>query len=206
MLKFYKKSLVFATAIFLQIFFFPSTSCSLNYEEDSSQISNAPEFVFKNAKFSRYESSKISLKVEADILEQYKDNNAAYAQNARFFSWGKDGNLETEGKCFLLSMNSKDEIYTLFKDILIQNYSQNLEIQAQNLKWNGKTEQLTSSKDEKVFLKKDNIELQGKAFSASGVSQSFYFAGEVNGLLTTQQEKAQENESDQNQQKNPLQE
>ncbi len=108
-------------------------------------------------------------------------------------------------------MNSKDEIYTLFKDIFIQNYSQNLEIQAQNLKWNGKTEQLTSSKDESVFLKKDNIELQGKAFSASGVSQSFNFAGEVKGSLTTQEpepepESEQETASNQEEMQSPSQE
>ena len=191
--------------------FFSLSSCSLNYDEDSTQTSTAPEFVFKNAKFSRYESGKLSLKIEAEVLEQYSDNNATYAQNAKFFSWGSDGNLETEGKCFLLSMNSKDEIYTLFKDIFIQNYSQNLEIQAQNLKWNGKTEQLTSSKDESVFLKKDNIELQGKAFSASGVSQSFNFAGEVKGSLTTQEpepepESEQETASNQEEMQSPSQE
>lgn len=183
MLKFYK---FFGLSLLIFTTFF---SCSLNYNEEDSEFSSAaPEFVFKNAKYSRYESTKLKMQLQAQELEQYRDNNSSYAKNVNFSNWDDDGILETEGKCLLLSINSKDEIYTMFDDILIKNYPQKLELKAQNIKWNSKTEQLTSSISETVSIKKDNIELEGKGFSASGLSRKFNFTGQVKGSLTIEEQ------------------
>lgn len=187
MLKFYK-SFVLNFLIFITFF-----SCSLNYNEEDSEFSSAaPEFVFKNAKFSRYESTKLKMQLQAQELEQYRDNDSSYAKDVNFFNWDDNGILETEGKCLLLAINSKDEIYTMFTDILIQNYPQKLELKAQNIKWNSKTEQLTSSTSETVSIKKDNIELEGKGFSASGLSRKFNFTGQVKGSLSIEDEETDE--------------
>ena len=185
MLKFYK---FFGLSLLIFTTFF---SCSLNYNEEDSEFSSAaPEFVFKNAKYSRYESTKLKMQLQAQELEQYRDNDSSYAKDVIFFNWDDEGILETEGKCFLLSINSKDEIYTMFDDILIKNYPQKLELKAQNIKWNSKTEQLTSSISETVSIKKDNIELEGKGFSASGLSRKFNFIDQVKGSLTIEEQNA----------------
>ncbi len=60
-----------------------------------------------------------------------------------------------------------------------------MRIFAQNLRWNGKTEQLTSGKGQEVTLEKDNLKLTGKDFSSSIASSTFAFAGTVSGTVTT---------------------
>ena len=87
--------------------------------------------------------------------------------------------------------------------VSITSYEQNINIQAKNLKWNNKTEQLTSSKDDIVTISnieedsKDGyvksssennskISLQGKGFSASGVTRQYTFRESTTGKIITQ--------------------
>ncbi len=175
---------LFAAVLVLSVF---SASCSLKYDQEGANESTLPELTFTNVVYSTYEKGKLSLRLEADLLEQYKDNSSAFAKNVKFSSW-ESGKKNTEGQCLLLSINSKEEIYTLYQDILIHSYEQETELKAQNLKWNGKTEQLTSGKDEEVYLKRNDLELSGSGFSASGVSQSFQFTGRITGYAEPSQE------------------
>ena len=122
------------------------------------------------------------MELNAATIEQYK-KGSSFASNARFKTWNDSAELETEGSCALIDINSKDSIYTLFNEILIKNYSQNVEIQAQALRWNANTEQLTSKADDTVYLKKDDVAVKGTGFSASGAGKSFVFSGSVEGTI-----------------------
>ncbi|MFA6938166.1 MAG: LPS export ABC transporter periplasmic protein LptC, partial [Treponema sp.] len=167
------------------------SSCSLNYDQGTNTESSVPEFTFTNATFNRYENDKLTMELNALKLEQYKDDGATYGQNVNFTTWNKNQELETEGKCGLLNANTKDDIYTLFNDIVIKSYEQNMEIYAQNLKFNAKTEQLTSGASDKIQIKRDDINIEGRGFSASGVSRSFAFTESVNGSIETKSESSQ---------------
>lgn len=164
---------------------FNISSCSLNYGEGEEPESNNPEFIFRNAKFQRIEDRKLKVTLNAERLEQYKLNNAMYAQNIFFESYDKNGKLDTKGSCSLLDINNRDEIYYLFNQILIENLSQNVEIHAQNLKWDSNSEQLTSGQSDSVVIKRNDLQITGKGFSASGVSKSFVFTEGVEGIIQT---------------------
>ena len=171
-------------------------SCSLNYDEQVKSEGVVPEFTFTNAKFSRYEGKKKSMELDAESLEQYKSDSASFAKNATFRTWKKDGTLETEGKCILLGLNTNDKIYTMFNDIILKNFEQELEIHAQNLKWDGATEQLVSGKNDTVRIKRGDLELEGKGFSASGLSKSFSFSQRVNGTIIEKEKTSEEKDSE----------
>ncbi len=162
------------------------SSCSLKYEDVNSIDKNTPEFTFKNASYSKYENSKKTMQLKADKLEQYKSDGAYFARNVNFSTWDKDEKLQSKGKCLLLGADTKKELYLLFNDISIQSQEQNLSIIAQSLKYDGKTEQLTSAEDDTVFVKRDDLTLEGKGFSASGVSKQFKFNSKISGTLETQ--------------------
>jgi len=185
--KYFCFSLFLATVPFL----FLLSSCSLNYDQGTNTESSVPEFTFTNATFNRYENDKLTMELNALKLEQYKDDGATYGQNVNFTTWNKNQELETEGECGLLNANTKDDIYTLFNDIVIKSYEQNMEIYAQNLKFNAKTEQLTSGASDKIQIKRDDINIEGRGFSASGVSRSFAFTESVNGSIETKSESSQ---------------
>ena len=173
-----------------QLFIFLSAisffSCSLKYEDSNSIDKNTPEFTFKNASYSKYENNKKTMQLKADKLEQYKSDGAYFAQNVNFNTWDKNENLQSTGKCQLLGADTKKELYLLFNDISIQSEEQNLSIIAQSLKYDGKTEQLTSAQGDTVFIKRDDLSLEGQGFSASGVSKQFKFNSKISGTLETQ--------------------
>ena len=170
-------SLIFASSLFL--------SCSLKYDEGSESKNITPELKFENLQFRRYEDEKITMKLYAEQMEQYKGNGSAYAKKTSFETWDSEGNLTSEGSCILLGMDREKETYLLFNDIIMNNIEQNFKIYAQKLKWDSKTKQLTSSADEKIYLLRDDVEMEGYGFSASGVSKSFSFEKPVTGTITT---------------------
>lgn len=162
-----------------------TSSCSLDYAQGVNSESSVPEFVFSNATFNRYEKSKLTMSLKALQLEQYKSDGATYGQDVTFSTWNDKDELETEGSCGLLSANTKDKIYMMFNNILLKSNTQNIEIRADNLRWDGKSEQLTTGADDKVTITRDDLEIAGRGFSASGVSRSFAFTQPVNGTIET---------------------
>ena len=92
-------------------------SCSLKYEEGKNIEDKMPELIFTNAELNRYNDGNRSMQLKAEQLEQYKDNGSAYARNPVFSTWTTDKKLDTTGRCNLLSVNSKEDIYTLFSEI-----------------------------------------------------------------------------------------
>ncbi|MBE6353104.1 LPS export ABC transporter periplasmic protein LptC [Treponema sp.] len=172
-------ALITMTAVF-------SFSCSLDYGKEVFVKDKIPEFIFINSSFARYENNKKTAELSADRLEQYKSDNASFASNTTFTTWSHDGTIQTEGKCGLLGMDTKNEIYSLFNDIEIKNSDPKLEINAQNLKWNAKTEQLASGKSDTVRIFKNDVEVSGKGFSASSITNAFKFESETEGTIIQQ--------------------
>ena len=155
--------------------------CSLKYSQSYQDESNVPEFIFTDAVYTKYEDDAKKLSLSAGVLEQYKEGNSMYARDVSFQLLKKTGEIETEGSCKLLWANSDEEKYTLYDDIKIKNFDENLEVTAGSIRWNGKSEQLTSSRNDMVTIKKGDTTMQGSGFSASAISKKFAFTGVITG-------------------------
>ena len=143
----------------------------------------------------RYESNKPTLEVSAGVLEQYKDSNSSYAKDIAFKSYDKEGKLITEGSCGLLYADTDKKIYELYDDINLYNVDEKMRFYANSLKWNERTEQLMSGRGDMVKVEKDDTVMRGSGFSASGISKTFSFKGNVVGTIeTTEDEEKAENE------------
>ena len=167
------------------------SSCSLNYGRDINSESSIPELSFSNANFRRIENGKEKIVMSAEKLEQYKADNASFAKNVQFKSFDSDGKTEAEGSCGLFSADTKEKKYGLYKDIKLHLDSQEMDIEAQALRYNAKTEQLTSERDSEVKIKNKDIQTSGRGFSASTMSNSYAFMYEVEGKVHTEQEKTE---------------
>ena len=172
-------------------------SCTLKYGEELANESVLPEFIFENSTFTRYEDNIKTINLNAERLEQYKSGKSMYAKNVSFNIFDNNGNLETSGKCGLMGADTKTEKYLLFENIEISQEKDDIAISAQALKWDGKTEQLTSGLDDVVSIKKEGTQIRGSGFSASGVSRNFVFTGYVSGSIdTTEDESTESSQTD----------
>lgn len=176
------------SALLLMSLLLSFTGCSLKYDEEAAAVADVPELIFKDVTYNRYKDNNLSMSLKAFSLEQYKNGDSAYADQAVFCTWDKDQQKSTNGSCGLLAIQSKDEIYKLFTDIIITDPLQNITLKAQSLSWNGKTEQLVSGARERVSITKDNLQIQGTGFSASGLSRTFAFNSNVSGSYTAEGE------------------
>ena len=160
------------------------SACSLNYGNYQDTEAAVPEFTFNDAVFTRYENKKATVTLKADKLEQYKSDSSSFAKNAVFTTWDTDGEkATTEGSCDLLSLDTKNKLYILFNNININLISQNAVITGTILKYNGKTEQVTSDEDSQTTITRDDVTVSGKGFSASGISKSFSFISQTSGII-----------------------
>lgn len=180
------KRLILAASTILII-----TSCSLNYDQETQSESKVPEFIFTDATLSKYENRNLTMQLTCKSMEQYKDTGSSYAQDVKFNTFNKDGNEETKGSCGILSADTRKEIYTFFNNINIQVSDPKMQIIADSLKWMGKSEQLISGITDIVYLKRDDVELQGRGFSASGVSRTYSFTDTVSGTVDTDKKKTE---------------
>lgn len=188
----------FFPILFLVLFSF--FGCSLDYDSDTPEQIRAPEFTFENLELTKIEKGRKKAIINANILEQYHKLNASYAKDVRFKLFNDNNLIEVEGESELLSVDNKSETYTMFNSVSITSYEQSMNIQAKNLKWNNKIEQLTSSQDDIVTIsnlateqkkgyvkpkseKTSQITLQGKGFSASGVTWQYAFKNATTGKI-----------------------
>lgn len=159
--------------------------CSVKYSEIPSVEDKIPEFNFTDASLVRYEGSKKLVEVEAGSLEQYKDSAATYGKNIKFISYNDEGNIDTKGSCNYIYTNTDNEMYELYDNIEIISIAEEMKVIADALKWNGRSEQLTSGRGDVVKIEKENTKLKGTGFSASGISKTFSFSGNVIGSVET---------------------
>ncbi|MBO5137680.1 MAG: LPS export ABC transporter periplasmic protein LptC [Spirochaetaceae bacterium] len=182
------------------------TSCSLVYKEDVPVAKNTPELMFKEAKYLQYQDGNISAELTADELEQYKDDEAMYGKNINFATFNKEGEITAEGSCQMICANITSNFYTLIGNVDIFAHEQNTSLKTENLRWNGKTEQLVCGKEDVVYISKGNtksdsqtlskdensIELAGKGFSASAISRSYVFTEPVSGVIYVKNQDSKE--------------
>ena len=182
----------------LFLIFFSFFGCSLEYESDTPEQIRAPEFTFEELELTKVEKGRKKAIINANTLEQYHKLNASFAKDVRFKLFNDTNLIEVEGEAELLSVDNKSETYTMFNSVT--SYEQSMNIQAKNLKWNNKTEQLTSSQEDIVTIsnlateqkkgyvkpKSENtsqITLEGKGFSASGVTWQYAFKNATTGKI-----------------------
>jgi len=168
------------------------SACSLKYTDTVEVESRVPEFVFEGTTMTRYEDRKVTLQMHAEVLEQYKGSSETYAKNISFSAYD-DGELSTEGSCGLLYSDTDKDLYELYDDIEIFNHKDKINFFANVLKWNAKNEQLTSGRGDIVKIEKDDTVIRGSGFSASGISKSFSFRGNVTGDIETSDDENEEN-------------
>lgn len=169
--------------IFLVCIF--SFSCSLKYGETVSVEEKIPEFVFQDTTITRYEDKKVTVEISAETLEQYKDTPETFAKGVQFTAYNDDGEIMTDGNCGYLFTNTDTEIYELYEDIELFNHDDNTKFFADVLRWNAKSEQLTSGRGNMVRIETEDTVMHGSGFSASGVSKNFVFTGTVTGDIDT---------------------
>jgi LPS export ABC transporter protein LptC len=174
-------------SLIILLFAYNFFSCSLNYGTEKTSEETVPEFSFLNSNYNKYEENKLSIEMKAKKMEQYKANGDTYAENVVFKTYNDDGTVDTEGSCNLLSSNTKTKKYSLFDDIKINIYDQEMILFATSLYFNGTTEQLTSSQTENVLIKKKDTEIEGIGFSASGVSKKYAYASNIKGKIISEE-------------------
>jgi len=167
---------------------FLSFSCSLKYSETVNSEDRVPEFVFEDTKMVRYEDMKPTLEVTAGNLEQYKNTNETYGKDIAFTSFDDEGKVETEGSCGVIFADTGKKVYELYDDIDVYNAPEKMHFYASVLKWNGRSEQLTSGRSDMVKIEKDDTIMRGSGFSASGISKKFSFRGNITGTIETEDE------------------
>ncbi len=142
----------------------------------------------------RCDDNKVTFEMAAGVLEQYKKSSETFAKDVSFKSYDDDGTVSTEGECGLLFSDTDKKQYQLYDDIKLYNRSENTNFFAEILRWNEKTEQLTSGRGEMVKVERDGTVMRGTGFSASGISKKFSFRGTVSGDIETKSDKeAQDN-------------
>jgi len=170
------------------------SSCSLKYSESVNSEDRVPEFVFENTSMIRYEDNKPTLEISADVLEQYKDSNSTYAKNISFKNYDKEGKLSTEGFCGLLYADTDAKIYELYDDINLYNVEEKMRFYANSLMWNERTEQLIGGRGDMVKVEKEDTVIRGSGFTASSISKTFSFRGNIIGSIETTEEEKKEDE------------
>ncbi|MCR5723618.1 MAG: LPS export ABC transporter periplasmic protein LptC [Treponema sp.] len=175
-----KRSSVFVvTGLLVAVLF--AAGCSLDYGREENTEASVPEFTFLDVHFVRVEAKKRTMQIDAEKMEQYKSDGSSYARKAEFKTFDKNEAVDTEGSCGLVALDINNERYKLYDGIAINIISQEMKLYAKTLQFNGKTEQLTSGRDDTVTLERKNASVSGKGFSASGVSRSFSFLSAVQG-------------------------
>lgn len=168
------------------VFIFSLSSCSLNYGDASENDTKYPEFAFYDAKLIRFEKAQKTVELSAEQIEKYRGSNASFAKNASFSTWNKDASAQNEGKCTLLKADSDEKKYIMLDGIMLKSEALNFTIEASSLFYDGKTEQMVSGENELVILKRDDLLMEGRGFSASGIDKSFRFSGIVDGSINTE--------------------
>ena len=148
----------------------------------------------------RYENMRPTLEVSAGTLEQYKNSDETYGKDISFTSYDDEGKLETEGSCGMIFADTGKKVYELYDDINVYNAPEKMRFYASVLKWNGKSEQLTSGRSDMVKIEKDDTIMRGSGFSASAVSKTFSFRGNITGTIETNDDKEEKTAEGENEQ------
>lgn len=176
------------TAVFLVLTMLSAFSCSLDYSVSQAENAGSPEFVFSDAEFTRIEDRKSILTLHADTIEQYVSDSTMYGNDLTFKAFKDDGSISVQGSCDLFSGNTDTGEYYFLDNVELESFTHNMFLKSEDVFWNNRTNQLVSSRDTPVIVKKtgdSEINITGEQFSASGFSSSYRFAGPVSGTIVT---------------------
>lgn len=187
--------------------FFSLAACSLSYKVEEPQVDHIPELVFTDVEYLDYEAGKVSMMMKSSQLEQYRDDSALYGREVSFSTYTQAGELSAQGSSQMISVNTADQQYSLLGDVFIDSIQDDMVVRSQALRWDGVGEQLVSGSSDTLELVRGSrgqassqqdpsrqnqeaehtsrIEMAGIGFSASAVSRSFQFSGEVSGTIYT---------------------
>lgn len=157
------------------------SGCSLKYQRETVSESNVPQISFENLVLTQYSDNKKTVELESSIYEQYKATGLSFSKDALLKIFDQNQKQTSVAEAKLIAADSKAQVYEFFNGIQFLDNSKDLKISGDTLKWNNKTEQLVSAKNREITVKKENLEITGKDFSASGVSNTFLFSGPVHG-------------------------
>lgn len=197
-----------ARFLLLALSLFSLAACSLSYKVEEPQVSHIPELVFTEVEYLSYEDGTVRMQMGSSQLEQYRDDNALYGKGVSFSTYNRKGELSATGRSQMISVNTADKQYSLLGDVFIESIQEDMVVRAQALRWDGTDEQLTAGGNDTLELvrgkgaaspqeasssagssqkseRSSRIEMTGIGFSASGVSRSFQFSGEVSGTIYT---------------------
>ena len=105
-------------------------------------------------------------------------------------------NYKMKKKFYLLRSKKmkKMVLLTMGRTLLLAILGLPLTLSAQNMKWNGNTEQLTAGAGETVYIRHEGLTMEGAGFSASGISRTYSFDYDVAGVYDdTSDETSDEN-------------
>lgn len=173
-----KNSFIFMILIFL-IF----SSCSLKYDTKKVSQDATPEFIFEKPLFKRIEDGNKTVIINADKIEKYNKDSTFYANNVYFETFDEEEQTLSKGFSGLLFANMDAQLFELYDKINLYSKDFEANFSANALRWNGKTEQLTGSKNDTVRIEKNDTILYGTGFSASTVTNTFNFSGTVTGEI-----------------------
>lgn len=175
-------------SIFFLSMLFSVSSCSLDYSVAQAENNGSPEFVFSDATYTRIEDQRKTITLEADVIEQYISDNTMYGRNLSFQAFDKNGDISVKGSCSLFSGNADRGEYYFLDDVELESFEHSLFLKADNVYWNDTTDQLISSSNAPVTIRKGGdaeVFITGNEFSASSFSNSFKFSGPVSGTIET---------------------
>lgn len=188
-----KKFTSFVSFIVL-LFVLNFCACSLQYQRTVNPENKIPQIIFEDAELVRYVDTKKNVELKSSRFEQYKSINSAFAKDATFVLFDSAKNKTSSGKAALICVDTKNDVFELYDGIEFIDDTQNIKINAASIKWNGKTEQLVSEKNNVVTIQKDDLIVTGKDFSASAISNTFLFSDSVFGkqILTNKNDNSKD--------------
>lgn len=163
------------------LFIFSLSACSLKYQRETVSEETVPQISFEELVLTQYADDKKTLRLEGAVYEQYKKSGFIYAKDASFVIFDSDQAETSSATAKYISADTRNKIYEFFDGIQFLDNNQGTQIAGNTLKWNTSTEQLVSAKNQELTIKKDNLEITGKDFSASAISNTFLFSGPVHG-------------------------
>lgn len=177
---------------FFSIFFLCFFSCSLDYGTENKQEKRiVPEMILSDAKFTRVEKLVETSNFEASSLEVFNLDDTIYGKDIHFKSF-ENNRLTASGDSEFIKIDNRNSTYLLLGKSNIYGIKNGINIYADNLKWNNRTNQLTSDIDSIVTIYKSpdknndaSLTITGSGFALSALSLNYVFKGKVNSVIET---------------------
>lgn len=162
-------------------------ACSVYDVQSQIQDKESPEFIFYDTKMIRVEDNKEKIQMQAEQIEFYQNKDDFYLKNATFTVRDDDENVSAEGSSALIAAQRELDLYYFFDRVYINSTEHQAEIHTDNIRWDNKTEVLSTGKDDTITIaiKNDStiLNITGQGFEAQGFDMTYAFANRITGTL-----------------------